>query len=245
MIENNALGRKPSETLRRVARYYYDKGNGTRKVRAYLERFIVSCSPTASIPKWANAIETAIKFAKKRKAIKIEYISISVAEMSEIDKLPSAPERRLAFTLLCLAKYWDIVSGSHNHWVNSKDSEIMCMANIHDTSRAQSVMYHDMMEKGMIRFARRVDNTNVQIFFISEGEEAIRISDFRNLGYQYEMYHNPKKFYKCEKCGLTLRRRGSGRPAKYCSDCAVAVQLTQKMEYVMRKQKQSVNGKQK
>ena len=53
-IKNKSLGKKPSETLGRIARYYIDEYNITDKkaIRKKLDSFLLQCDPTASIPKW-------------------------------------------------------------------------------------------------------------------------------------------------------------------------------------------------
>ena len=60
MIISSELGKKPSETLRRVARFYLDKGFPISDVRRKLEAFIIQCNPVASLPKWSTTIEYAI-----------------------------------------------------------------------------------------------------------------------------------------------------------------------------------------
>ena len=60
MIQSKSLGKKPSETLRRVARYYIDNGYTKKKeLRQKLDIFLLQCDPVASLPKWDAALEYA------------------------------------------------------------------------------------------------------------------------------------------------------------------------------------------
>ena len=234
-IDNKTLGSKPYETFCRVARYYLDEGMSKRSVRKQLDTFLLMCEPTASLPKWSETLDYAVTRAAKYSAIDIDHIDISKTEMDTIDSLNSRQIRRLAFTLLCLAKYWDIVNTHGDHWVNSKDSDIMRMANINTSIKRQSLMYHTLCELGLIRFSKKIDNTNVRVNFINDGKPVMHVSDFRNLGYQYLKYHG-EPYYECENCGLTVKRKDSsaGRKQKYCPDCAVEKYIQQSVNSVMR-----------
>lgn len=234
-IDNKSLDSKPYETFCRVARYYLDEGMSKRNARKQLDNFLLMCEPTASLPKWSETLDYAIAHAVKYKAIDIDHIDISKQEMKIVDSLDGKQIRRLAFTLLCLAKYWDMVNTHGDHWVNSKDSDIMRMANINTSIKRQSLMYHTLAELGLIRFSRKIDNTNVRVGFITDGDTAVQVSDFRNLGYQYLMYHG-EPYYVCENCGLTVKgnKKLTGRKAKYCIECATEIHMQQKINSVMR-----------
>lgn len=234
-IENSDIGDKPFETLCRVARYYLDNGCSTKETNKKLENFILLCEPGASIPKWSDRIDSALKSATKHSAIDIECISISRPEMEIIDELKSRQIRRLAFTLLCLAKYWDLIKPCNDHWVYCKDNEIMRMANINTSIKRQSAMYHTLNELGLIGFSKMVDNTNVRVKFITNGNECLQVSDLRNLGYQYLMCHG-EPYYVCQNCGLTVKDkwRETGRKPKYCPGCATEIHMQQIINSVMR-----------
>ena len=235
MIDSHSLGAKPFETFYRVAKYYIDKEYSKRETRKMLDSFLLQCEPTASLPKWSNTLDYAVNRATKYDAIKIEYIGVSQTELDKINALEGTQLRRLAFTLLCLAKYWDTVNPNGDHWVNSKDTEIMRMANINTSIKRQSMMYHTLNEVGFIRFSKKVDNTNVRVCFSDDNEPVMKVTDFRNLGYQYLKYRG-EPYFECENCGLTvkIKNKSKGRSQKYCPDCAVEVQMQQIVNSVMR-----------
>ena len=72
--------------------------------------------------------------------------------------------------------------------------------------------------------------------FIEDGEVAVRVSDFRNLGYQYLKYHG-EPYFECENCGLTVRQNNkkTGRRQKYCQSCAAEIKIQQTINSVMRR----------
>lgn len=233
-IESRTLGKKPFETLCRVARYYLDKGYNKKDTRKAIEKFLLQCDPVASLPKWDDTLELALNKAIKYEAIQIDGVEVTDVEMAKIDSLGSRQARRLAFTLLCLAKYWNLVNPNCDNWVNNKDSEIMRMANINTSIKRQSMMYYTLNEMGLLQFSRRVDNTNVRVCFIEDGEPVMTIADFRNLGYQYLKYHG-EPYFECANCGLVVKQNTSaGRKLKYCKDCAAEVHTQQMVNSVMR-----------
>lgn len=235
MIMSRSLGKKPFETLRRVARYYIDNGIPKKQVRRLLDSFMIQCDPTASLTKWTDSLDRAVSFALKHNAINIESIDITGPEMKAIDALGGKQIRRLAFTLLCLAKYWNAITGKTDGWVNSKDVDIIRMANINTSIKRQSLMYFNLREAGMIEFSRRVDNTSVRVCFIEDGDVIMRITDFRNLGYQYMMYHG-EPYFVCQNCGITTKidNPAKGRKPKYCKACAAEVAIQKRVNNAMR-----------
>lgn len=242
MLRSHSLGKKPAETLRRISRYYIDKGYTVKNVRSYLEKFLLQCDPNVSLLTWSNTIDKAISIALKRPAIDIDYIEITDKEMQRIDSLKGKQIKRLAFTLLCLAKYWRLVIPDSDYWVNNKDSEIMAMANINTSIKRQGQMYWTLYEEEMVGFSKRIDNTHVRVCFVEDGIPILKISDFRNLGFQYLMYHG-EPFFRCCNCGLVTKFHDpkNRRRQKYCSNCAIKIQTRQHVEAVSRyNQKQNI-----
>lgn len=235
MIEGCSLGNKPFETFRRVARYYLDKDYPKKEVRKMLDIFLLKCDPSASLPKWSKTLDIALTKALKYNMINIEYIGITQSEMEKISRLQGIQTQRLAFTLLCLSKYWNAVNPASNFWVNNKDSDIMRMANINTSIRRQSEMYHYLMETGMIRFSKKVDNTNIRVCFADDNSVVMKITDFRNLGYQYLKYIG-EPYFECQNCGITSKLSNpiKGGKQKYCKNCASQVAIKQRINSVMK-----------
>lgn len=236
MITQRTLGKKPFETMCRVARYYLDNGIPKREVRKMMDSFLLQCDPTASLPKWQESLDKALNRAMKYEAISLDGVTVTKPEMKKIESVSGKQAQRLAFTLLCLAKYWNAISEKNDGWVNNKDSDIMRMANINTSIKRQSLMYFNLNAAGMIQFSRKVDSTNVRVCFMEDGEPAMYITDFRNLGYQY-MKHHGEPYFVCKNCGVTTRYRNTekGLCQKYCSECASQVALEQRINSVMKR----------
>lgn len=236
MINNHELGKKPIETLNRVAKYYLENKYSKREIRKMLDTFLTQCDPSASLVHWSDTLDKVAKNAGKFPLIRLDGVDITKNELERIETLGGKQVRRLAFTLLCVAKYWDVVSESNNHWVNSPDKEIMQMANINTSIKRQSLMFAELREAGFIKFSKKIDNLNVQVLFMEPGETALHIQDFRNIGYQY-LKHYGAPYFECVNCGITVKIQepARGRRQKYCPSCAIELHTKQKVDSVMRK----------
>ena len=235
MISTRTLGKDAFETLTRVARYYIDKNYGVKNVKVKLNNFVLECDPSASLSKWSDIIDFAIKKATKTPALDVEYIEITDVEIAKIEELKGTRLRRLAFALLCLGKYWMIKRPTGDGWVSNEDTEIMRLANINTSVKNRCELLSNLKDLGYIDFSKKVDNTNIKINYIQEGEPVLKVYDFRNLGYQYLSYKN-EPFYTCSNCGLVTRLKtpNKGRPPKYCEQCAEEIKSMQMLDAMRR-----------
>lgn len=236
MIGNRDLGKKPVETLSRVARYYYENSYGKRDIRRRLDAFLLQCDPNASLVHWSDTLDRIVRGVGRYKLVRMKEVVIHEPELRRIETLEGKQLRRLAFTLLCVARYWDNVSEANNHWVNTQDKEIMKLANIATSIKRQSAMMGQLRKLGFIRFSKKIDNLNVRVLFMEDGPDAIHIQDFRNLGYQYLKYCG-EPYFECVSCGVTekIREPNRGRPPKYCPACAAQMRTRQNVNAVMRR----------
>lgn len=235
-ITSRQLGKKPVETLSRVARYYCQCEKYKKKeVRGKLEDFLLQCDPGVILVKWSDTIDRIVRSSDKFPLIELEGIDITEAELQTVRSLDGKQLQRLAFTLLCVAKYWGAAQEKNNGWVNTSDKEIMKMANINTSIKRQSLMLHEMKNAGLLRFSKRVDSLNIQVKFIrSNSPVAIHITDFRNLGNQYLLYCG-EPYFQCANCGLTIKKKSNVH--KYCSDCAAEMYIKKSVESVMRQRR--------
>lgn len=221
LLESNYAGKKVSESLMILAKYYSDMGKSKKDIKKLLAEFLDSREPQISVTAWETTIDKIASGCKKYNLVQIEGIPITDSEMYTIGNVPGTQCKRLAFTLLCIAKYWNNVVPNNDWWVNSADKEIIRMANINTSITRQNLLYWKLGDLGMIQFPKKIDNLNVRVNFASEGTTVVTITDFRNLGYQY-LKATGESFIECANCGITVRETnpGVGRKQKYCKDCA-------------------------
>lgn len=220
MIKESKIGDSLNETLRRVARYYLDAGYDRGKTRAILDTFLLKCQPSVSLVKMSDRLDDAVSSAVRREAVYIESIPITVGEINRIKQLKSRQCERVAFVLLCLAKYWIAVKRENSGWVFNKDNEVMSLADVSASIKRQCAIYRQLAGAGMIQLSKRIDSFAVKVCFIEPGEVAMRVSTFKSLGYQYCRYLG-ERFDECETCGTLMKPSPSsyGRKRRFCDEC--------------------------
>lgn len=221
ILKQCTLGQKPLETLGHIARYYASYDCKKPEIRRRLEEFMVKCDPAINIVKWQDAIDRLVKDASKYDLINIKKVPITQRELDVCGGLEGKQMKRLMFTIICLAKYGNMMNKSNDGWVNKQDKEIFKMANIVTSIKRQSLMLNDLRAARLVRFSKKVDNININVCCIDScGEAVLSIEDFRNLGYQYQRYCG-EPYIECGQCGLVIKRINNNH--KYCHDCAIEV----------------------
>lgn len=227
-LENLILGSKPTETLGRVARYYYSIGYKKKEIGSLLEDFMLKCDPTINIVKWQGVIDKLANMSDKYALFDIAGISITQSEMEKIQAIEGKMLQRLMFTMLCLAKYGNEISPTNNNWVNKKDKDIFTLSNITATLKRQSLMINDLWTLGYVGYSRVVDNINLNVKIVdNDSPEVLFVSDFRNLGNQYMRYCG-EKFIECQSCGKVVRQNKNVQ--KYCTECATEINRQKTLE---------------
>lgn len=221
IIKAKDLGYKPSESICILAKYYlYCENNTVEETEAKIIDFIKNKTSIYYCPSdWEMCITRNIKKAKKFPLVEIDCVDIAENEMNVIQSLKKKQMQRLTFTLLCLAKYHNIIFDKNNNWIDTPIFQVFKMANIlGGTQRQRLLMMHELYVMKLISLSKRIDNLNIRVEYISEDSPTVlKITDMRELGKQYSKYCGDK-YIKCEKCGVIFKPKTSTQ--KYCKDCA-------------------------
>lgn len=230
IIATGDLGDSVSDTLTLLARYYYCKGNSAKEIYSELNKFLNENVPDYNPVLWKDMLNKKVKKAGKHPLTDVNNVVITKAEMEKIRSLKSLRLERLAFTLLCIAKFCNQRNPNNNDWVCRQHKEIFKLAAIPVTNMTQALMLNELYEAGMIGLSKKVTNTNVRVLYIDENSKvALAISDFRELGYEYMNYIGKNRYIRCAECGRLVPAKSNNK--KYCKNCAAQVQAIQKAEW--------------
>lgn len=210
---------KPYQILSILARYYCHicSYNGEKLIEL-LQYFMEHHYPRYNPVDWRDSIETCAERALKYPLCQCSGIWITVNELDVIKQIKDKVLERLAFTLLCLAKYHNFKNGSNQSWVNNPDSEIYRLACITTNSYDKDIRFHRLKESGLIDFAKKIDNLSIKVLFVDDDSERhLCITDFRKLGYEWRLYKG-EDYIRCTGCGILVRKTSINK--KYCKDCA-------------------------
>lgn len=219
ILSFNVKLKSHSEALKILSKYYYKLGYSRLQIENMLEEYLLKADKDIIIPLWEDTIEKYAKTADKHELVDIDFVPITENELNKISALKNKPLERLAFTLLCIAKFYNIINPNNNNWVNKDDKYIFKIANIQKTCFQQSLMYNDLYRMDYIGYSKIIDNLNINVKYIDDNSPiSLKISDYRNLGYQYMRYRG-EHFLECENCGILIKKKSNRQ--KYCKKCAV------------------------
>jgi len=148
----------------------------------------------------------------------IPYIPISSSEMNIIKSLDNKTHERYLFALLTIAKFKNMVNSENNNWTIKEIGTVFSkIANVNMTQDAQYTLIRELVNRGYINLANGA-NLNIQVLFIDNADETIKVDSFTDLGKFYADIEKGKMI-RCEECGKLVKKGANGR-TKYCNECA-------------------------
>lgn len=169
--------------------------------------------------KWSETLDKFVKNAAKYPLVRIDYVPITQSELEKIELLESRRVQRLMFTMLCIAKFYDLKNPQNKHWVNQDDKVVFALASTPMSKHDQNIVLHELFKAGYIKFSQKVDNLNSQVQIIdNDSPVVLKINDFRKLGYEYMLYKGAN-YVRCRNCGQLVKQNKNGT-RQFCDDCA-------------------------
>ena len=112
------------------------------------------------------------------------------------------------------------------------------MACINTTAFDKDIKFNKLKELGLIEYAKKVNNLNIQVLYIDEdSDRAFLVSDFRKLGLEWRLYKG-EKYIRCVDCGILTKKKSNRN--KYCKDCA-RMTRTERQRNLMRRRRNFVS----
>ena len=200
------------------ARYlYHEKELRKTKIIKALDAFMEENYPRYNPVDWGLNLEKYAGKASRYPLCQCRGIWLAKEELDTISGIHGKVLERLAFTLLCLAKFNNFRNPLNNNWVNSSNGEIYSMACINTTAAEKDLKLGRLREMGLIEHARKIDNLSVQVLFtVPEGTQKLFVSDFRKLGYEWRLYQG-ENYIRCAGCGILVKNTNGRR--RFCKEC--------------------------
>ena len=219
-LKNNEVDEKPYDTLSLLARYYYHcLGYKKKRIQQLLSEYLSENYPRYSVSRymWDETIERIAGKAGKHPLYEIDCVWITQTELDTLDKVEDQKMQLVSFTLLCLAKLYNLRNPKNNGWVNNDTKEIFDLARVNISLEDRDYMLHDIHMLGLIDFPRQTGNLANRVVFINDNsEKVLRITDFRELGREY-LFYKGGNFIRCSGCGLLIPKKTNTR---YCQNCS-------------------------
>lgn len=232
ILEKGEVGNKPSSTLFLLAKYYRQKMSlNKEQTFQKLNEFMENNYKNYNSATWENFIEDIAAKATKYPLSETECVGVTQSELDVIQDVGNIKYEKLLFTILCYAKLYNMRSDQNNGWVNTKIPEIYRNARVTVKHRKDKFLYlNDIEQLGLIAFSNKNDNLNLRITFADmNGEPVLKITDFRELGYEYLNYIENGKFVRCKECDRLVKK--NGKNTQYCNKCGNLQRLETKRKW--------------
>ena len=230
-LRKNDIGENAYTTINILAKYYYHEQKLKKnEIKELLYNFLESVYPryATNQGEWADTIDNILKDLANTNLFQSDGVWITASELDEIGRLESELLQKLAFTILCIAKFKNQKKRNNNNWVSSDIKDIYDMACIKCSNKLKSKYVGDLIRLGYIRFASRIDNLNIQVLFLDdESNNELLIDDFRKLGNEY-LYYRGGNFVRCADCGLLISNN-KNKTRKYCDNCGTYTPMKTKI----------------
>lgn len=228
------------ETLAKYCRYFdLDKTQTRQTLNSwYKERF-----PDRPKSQCYKEIERAIKIAAKYPLVAIDEINVTKPEIERILAIKSPPTRedgrrglnakslqKLAFTLLCFAKF-ELAKGRSEPWVNIPYKDLFRISRVRVVNDLKIQYLKDLKDLGLIKHTMRASSFLLKVLFIEDGDTALTVSDLNELGALFEQIYFGIRYLRCGYCGKIIKRNGR---RKYCTECAKKVNAQKALENMRR-----------
>ena len=230
----------PTNTIRKLARYNfyvngYTKSKNYNAIVGYMSKNFKDFSEMT----YQKAIDGCIRDVDKTPFKNIECVQITKNELDKISSLDDIKKQKLAFVLLCTAKYRDQYNPDNCHKTDISATDLYKMARVVLPREQRNIYLHFLVRDGLIEAHNNSKTKNKKLLFISEdsNDEVIlklKEIDFKELAYVYMSWkNNGDGFTKCQRCGKTIKQSKT-RPRKYCEECAEIVERENSKERVRR-----------
>ena len=227
IINRQSVSENTYADLILLIKYFYSQAKRsnkrlkTKEVILELQEYLkLQCDNYQSVD-WYNRLEKMIKKYKNTPLYDVDSIPITDSELTTIKSIKNKKLEKIAFVSLVLAKYYNLKNEKNNGYVNVEYSVIFGLARVTATIMyEQPSLLHELKEMNLVQTANRIDNPNFRVLFIDDNSPVVlRITDLRELGYQYLIYRDKKgsSYIKCERCGVLLRKKNNA--TKYCPAC--------------------------
>lgn len=218
ILANGNINTNTASKLFLLAKYYRSIGESTQQIRDSLSCIMADKYNNYNPDDWDEIIQRYSDKSANYNLVEIDEIPITKNELKTISQINNKKLEKVAFTILVLAKFCNMKNPNNNNWVLVDEYSVLKRARITGTIQAQFSCFYELSKMDLITYSRKVDNINVRVGFIDNSSNVVlKITDLRELGYQYLMYRG-EKFIKCAECGIVTRATAHNK--RYCKNCA-------------------------
>lgn len=229
--ENNV-----NEHIMQLAKYNFhvNKMNNTENYNSIVE-YLRKYWKMFAESDYEKKIEDCVKNVQKYPFKSIESIKITRSELDFIANLGNIRLEKIAFVLLCIAKYECYYHDEPKYWISWSLNNISKLARVHVTKDENRKLFRELVTVGAIESNSSGGNLYEHVLFVSckkDDNVVLELSevDYKELAYTYLFYKNGFSGYvHCERCGRLVKQKSNRQ--KFCNDCAEENDKKSKLEW--------------
>jgi hypothetical protein len=190
MLKDGLNGRSVSQSIGLLARYYANElGCSNFEVYNRLTNYLKTHVDAYTERKFKRLVEY-YSVNHRGKLISIDHIDVCFSEIEAIQALPNKKLKNLAITLLCVAKFNHQVNPNNDYWCNLSINQLSSIAMVRDKTSKVCDYLHQLYKLGLIKFNRRVSNTNINVLFVdrSNSDVAFKVTNFDTVIKEYNSF---------------------------------------------------------
>lgn len=221
ILSDGIISNKPSETISLLARYYRHEQHLRGKqiynqIEAHFAKWYAGYNPTS----WQEVIVRYVNKSKKYPLVNLDCVTVYEKEFEAIRDINNIRLERIAFTLLCCAKYYNLRNPNNNNWANISITDLFDSASVFLPMEQQCLLLNELMSEGYVSCSKKIDNLNLRVNYLYDENDSnvvMRIIDFRKLGLEY-MNYIKGGYVNCKKCGVLFKQNKKNN-ALSCKEC--------------------------
>jgi DNA-directed RNA polymerase subunit RPC12/RpoP len=233
----------PTNTIRKLARYnfYVMQYGKTTNYNSIVEYMTANYNDFSEFA-YQKDILGCIRDVEKTPWKDINKIDITKGEIDVIMSLDDIKKQKIAFVLLCTAKYRDAYNPNNCHKTDISVTDLYKMARVVLPQKERAIFLHFLVQDGLVEKHTFAGVKNKRLLFVSEDPtDEIVMSlceiDFLELAYIYMDYISDHIGYaRCERCGRMIKHSNT-KPRKYCEECSQKVLTEQKRIWAEKNRK--------
>lgn len=237
-LENGVIEKKPTNTLRILAKHYLKQNENVDETILLLNDFMINNYNSYKPSKWKDIIEQMVKSIKKADnldLIDIDSVSIYKSEWECIIALNDRVLEKLAFILLVYQKVNELKNSDSKGWINNNLSDIFREGDIGYTGIDQRLLLNKLYKLQYIKQKNTVDSTSLQINYRELNKENDIKLIIDDLDYAITYYYEKRdnlKYISCQKCNKRVAiKNKKDTSRKYCNSCKKDVDLEKYKKY--------------
>ena len=211
--------------LMMIAKYLRNEMNcDVAETLAMLSSILTKINKNFNPIKSAKYLEKLAMKAENLPLREVDYIKITSKELGSIANIDSIKLQRLLFVILVYAKFNNALNDLNNNWSNLSINELYRYAKVSTRNAKEKALFlNKLLKMGYISLSVHNTNLNIRCNIVDNvlDKDSIKITDIRELGYQYLNLNNPTQFTYCENCGVIMKKKSKkDYSTKLCPICA-------------------------